>query len=128
VASRATPIVWFELSLLGLLRQVDGELLQGLPLLLGVGVVDALAAAHLIDGLPDHALAGAGRAQQLAGLPFVLDRRKQKQLAGDILIVALLGELVGEVQQLAQIVGDMDLAGGALDPGHPVQCLHELQA
>ena len=52
-------------------------------------------------------LHGAGLAQQdAAERALVLAGREHEQLAGDVLVVALLGELVGEVQQLAEVVGD----------------------
>ena len=55
-----------ELAAAGARGQVDGVLLQRLALLLGVGVADLLAAAHLVDGLLDRRLLHAAVLEQLA--------------------------------------------------------------
>jgi hypothetical protein len=54
-------------------------------------------------------------------------RREHEQLARDVLVAALLRQLVGDVQQLAEVVGDVHLAGRALDLGQPVERLAELE-
>ena len=99
-----------ELALLGALGQIDGVLLQRLPAFLRVRIGHLLAAAHLVDGLLDRALHGAGIAQNRAELALVLERRQHEQLAGDVLIAALLRELVGELKQPVQLVGDVHFA------------------
>ena len=104
-----------ELALLRTLGQVDRVFLERLALLLGVRVVDLLAAADLVDRAFDRALHDAGVLQQVRERTLVLERREQEQLAGDVLVAALLRDLVGEVEQAAQVVRDVDLAARALD-------------
>jgi hypothetical protein len=103
-----------ELALFGALGQIDGVFLQRLALFLGVRVVHLLAAAHFLDGLFDQALGRAGLAQRLAHRALVLQRSEHEQLRGDVLVLALLGELVGEVEQAVEIVGDVHVAAAAL--------------
>jgi hypothetical protein len=86
------------------------------------GSFDRLAAAHLLDGLLDGALAGAGLAQQLPSGALVLQRGEHEQLGADVLVVARLGELVGQVQQLAQGVGHARRRR-CRTPGQPLQRL-----
>ena len=94
-----------ELALLGALGQVDGVLLERLALLLGVRVVDLLAAAHFVDRLLERALARRRRlAAAWPSVALVVERGEHEQLAGDELVAALLRELVGEVQQRGQVV------------------------
>ncbi len=112
-----------ELALLGALGHVDGELLERLTLLFGVGVVHVLAAAHPFDGLLDRALARARLAHGGAQGPAVLQRGQHEELRGDVLIVALLGELVGLIQESVQIVADMDIAARALHGRQPVELI-----
>ncbi len=116
-----------ELALLGALGQIDGVFFQRLALLLGIRVVDLLAAAHLVDGLFDHALGGAVLAQHLAERALVLQGREHEQFAGDVLILALLGEFVGDIEDAVQIIGDVHIALRALDFGQPVQGFAELR-
>ena len=112
-----------ELALLGTRRQVDRVLLERLPLFLRVGVRDLLAAAHFLDGAFDGALDRATVAQQLAELALVVNGREHEQLARDVLVAALLGELVGDVEQLAEVIREVDLAARALDPRQAVEHL-----
>src|SRR5438309_3706085 len=51
----------------------------------------------------------------------ILERRQHEELARDELVAALLRELVGDVQHPVQVVGDVYLAGGALDLGQSVE-------
>ena len=104
-----------ELALLGALGQVDGVFLERLAALLGIRVVDLLAAAHLLDRALERALDDAGVAQDLAERALVLERREHEQLARDVLVAALLRELVGQVEQPRQVVRDVHVAAGALD-------------
>ena len=63
------------------------------------GVVHRFATAHLVDRLLELRLGEAGGLQQLAQLAAVFERGEREQLAGDVLVAALLRELVGDVQQ-----------------------------
>jgi len=117
-----------EFALFGLLREVDAEALQGLALLLGIGVVHRPAAADLFDGALDGALAGAGLAHQFAERARVLGRREHEELRGYELVVALLRQLVCLVQETPELVGDMDVARGPLDLGQALQRLAEARA
>ncbi|CAK0765857.1 hypothetical protein CCP4SC76_4430002 [Gammaproteobacteria bacterium] len=82
----------------GPLGEVDGVLFEGLALVLGIGIVDLLAAANLIDGLFDAALAGPGTAQQIAQLAEILHGCQHEKLRGHIGILASLCKAVGLVQ------------------------------
>ena len=117
-----------ELALLGALGQVDGVLLERLAALLGIRVVDLLAAAHVLDRALERALHDAGVAQDRAERALVVERGQHEQLAGDVLVAALLRELVGQVEQLRQVVRDVDVAAGALDLRQAVERLAELRA
>ena len=83
----------------GALRQVDGIFFQRLALLLGAGVIHLLPAAHLLDRPFDRTLGGTRLAQYVADLALVLEGREHEELAGYIGVVALLGDLVGNVEQ-----------------------------
>ncbi len=104
-----------ELALLGALGQVDGVLLERLALFLRIRIGDLLAAAHLIDRALQRALDDAGVAQHLRERALVLERRQHEQLARDVLVAALLRELVGEVEQTAEVVREVHLAAGTFD-------------
>jgi len=110
-------------ALLGFLGEVDGVFLQRLALLLGIGVVHRLATAHVLDGLLQRTLGGTGLAQDVAQRALILQRCQHEQLGGDVLVTLLLGQLVGDVEQAVEVVGDMHLALGALHPGQVIQCL-----
>ena len=104
-----------ELAVGGALGEVDGVLLERLPALLGVRVLHGLAAAQLVDGLLDGGARAAGIFEQPREQAAVLEGREQEVLARDVLVAALLRELVGDVEQALQVVRDMHLAGAALD-------------
>ena len=108
--------------------QVDGVLFKRLALLLGIRVVHGLTAAHIFDGLLDGAARRPGGMHQPAELAPVLQGRENEELGRDIGVVALLGELVGDVQQPRQIVRDLDVAGRALHPRQAVERLAEGRA
>jgi hypothetical protein len=91
-----------ELALLGALGQVNREFLERLAALLSVGVVDLLTAAHVLDGFFDGTLHDTGVLEQLAERTLVLERGEHEQLARDVLVAALLSELVGQVQELVR--------------------------
>ncbi len=117
-----------ELALLGPLGEIDREFLERLALFLGVGVGDLLAAAHFVDRLLHGALDHPAVAQDLPELALVLERREHVELARDVLVAALLRELVGQVQQLGQVVREVDLAARAFHLREVVDRLAELRA
>jgi hypothetical protein len=114
-----------ELALLGALGQIDGEFFERLALLLGIRIVDVLPASHGLDRLLDRAFACTRLAQRTAHRAAVLERGEHEQLGGDVLVVALLGELVGLVQQPIELVAHMDVAAGALHCGQSVEQIAE---
>ena len=63
-----------------------------------------------------------------AEIALRLHGREQEQLARDVRVAALLRELVGDVQELAELVADVDLAGRALDARQAIERLAELRA
>ena len=93
-----TPDDRIELALLGSLGQIDGEALERLPLLLGIGIVDLLPTPHSIDRLFQSRLGATRFAQHLTQRPLVLSGRQQKQLARDELVAALLSQLVRHIE------------------------------
>src|SRR5690606_3536695 len=110
-----------ELAGFGAGGQVDGVLLQGLALVLGILALHLLAAAHGLDGALQGLLAQAGGLQRLAGLALVLERGQQEQFAGDEGIAPLLRQLVGDVQQPGQVIAQADAAFLAADLGQAVE-------
>jgi hypothetical protein len=92
-----------ELAGLGARGEVDAVFLQRLALVLCVGVVHALASAYLVDGFGQHGLVGAGFAQRLADGALVLRHGQHHQLAGDELVLAFLRQLVGQVEDAAEL-------------------------
>ena len=101
-----------ELALFGTLGEVDGVLVEGAALLLGVGVVHVFAAANLVD-LCRHVVArGAGFLEDPPGLGLVLERGEHEQFAGDERVTALLRELVGQIEYAYQRLAGTDIAGG----------------
>ena len=59
---------------------------------------------------------------------LVLERREHEQLAGDVLVAALLRDLVGEVEQPVEVVREVHFAGVAFDLRQAVERLAELRA
>ena len=117
-----------ELARFGALGEVDGVLLERLAALLGVRILHPLAAPGLVDGALQGVAGEAGRPQDLAEPAPVLESGQREELARDVLVLPLLGELVGEVEQLAEVVRGDDLAPRALHPRQAVQGLGELVA
>jgi hypothetical protein len=117
-----------ELALLGPLGQVDGVFLQGLTILLGVGVHHLLAAAQFVDGLFDRLPVGAGLLQYVPERALQIQRPQDEQLAGDVLVTPLLRQLVGQVQDLDGVVRQADLAGRTAHARQAVQALAQLGA
>jgi hypothetical protein len=114
-----------ELALAGPLGEIHAKLLERLALALGVGAAHVLAAAHGVDGLLQRLSGEAVFFKQAAGLALVVGQRQQKHLAGDELVAALLGGLVGEVEQVAQVAPDRHLAAVALHLGQALEGLAE---
>jgi len=110
-----------ELALLGPLGQVDGVSFQRLSLILRAGVLDLLAAAHGLDAALDQAPGRTYLAQQGAQFALVLQRGQHEQFGGDIGILALLGQFVGQVQQPRQSVGNLHVTAGPFDARQAVQ-------
>ena len=117
-----------EFALLGSLSQVDGVFLQGLALLLGIRVVHRLPAAYLIDRLAQRTLARTRPAHDLADRTLVLDRGQNEQFGRDVLVLALLRELVGLIEQATELIGDMHVTGRALHRRQAVQRLAKRRA
>ena len=88
-----------ELALLGALGQVDRVFLERPAGLLGIGVIDLLALAHLLDGLLDTGAGRAGILDRLRELALAFGCREHEQLRGDVAVAAVLRELVGQVEQ-----------------------------
>ncbi len=113
-----------ELPLLGASREVDCIFIERLTGVLGIGVVHLRTAADLFDRLLERALDRPGALQHTAEIAAVLARRQHEQLAGDIAVAPLLGELIGHVQEFVQVVGDMDFTDRvALNARHPIHGL-----
>ena len=117
-----------ELALLGPLGHIDGKFLQRLALVLGIGVIDLLAAAHLLDGLLDQVLARARLLQQFTQLALVSEGRQYEQFAGDIGVLAVLRQFVSNIQQAPEIIGNMDVARHPLHLRQLVEQLAQLGA
>jgi hypothetical protein len=117
-----------ELAALGTRGQVDGVLLQRLPLFLGILRLHVLAATQLVDGRLQAGLVGTGGAQRHAQRAAVVQRRQHEPLAGNEGIAVLLGQLVGLVQQAPQVVAHRDVAGLAGHLGQRVQRLGQALA
>ena len=58
---------------------------------------------------------------------FAVQRSKDEELAGNVLVVTLLGELVGQVEQLAEIVAEVHVAAGTFDFRQAIARLAELR-
>ena len=114
-----------ELALFGALRQVHRVLVERLAVLLGVGVVDGLAAADLLDGLLQRTAHDTRVGEDPSERTLVLAGGEREQLAGDVLVAAFLGQLVGDVEQAREIAGQEHLAGRPLHLGKLVERLAE---
>src|SRR6185437_16369813 len=86
-----------------------------------------LAAAHLLDGLLHRDAHDAGLAED-PGEIAVLEGREHEELARDELVTALLRELVGDVENAVEVVGDMDITGRALHLRQAIESGAELRA
>ena len=103
-----------ELAGSGTRGEIDGVLLERLAALFRVGIGDFFPAAHLIDSLLEGT-AHEARFLEQARERALLEGGEHEQLARNELVATLLRELVGDVEDAIQVVGDMDLPGRAFD-------------
>ncbi len=94
--------------------------LQGLAAFFGVRVLHFFAAAHVVDGLSMAPLT-APESFRILPRALVVEGGQHEQLARDVLVAALLGELVRDVQDAVQVVRDVDFAEGAFHFGQAVE-------
>ena len=74
-------------------------------------------------------LGRAGFTQQVAERAFVFQPCEDEEFRGNVLIFALLSDFVGNIQQLAEVVGNMHAACiTASHAGHAVKCFAEFGA
>ena len=104
-----------ELALFGPCGEIDGELLEGLPVLLRVRILHRLTTPDCVYRLDDGVFAGTALREQPSGRARVADRREHHQIARNEAVRALLGELVRHVEQARQIAADVHVAGGPGD-------------
>ncbi len=99
-----------EFALARALGEIDAVLLQRLAVLLGARILHLGAAANFLDRLFQAVPRRAAGLQDTAEFAAVIAGREHEQLAGDELIAALLGELVGDIQQFIEVVAEQHLA------------------
>ena len=114
-----------ELALTRAVGEVERVLFQRLTLALGLGVLDFLAPAHRLDRLLDGLARPAMLLQQPAGLALVLGQGEQEHLGGDELVTPLLRFLVRDVEEVAKVARQRDLAGSAFHLRQPLDALSE---
>ena len=68
-----------------------------------IGIIHFLATAHLLNGFFEFGFIDAEFFQHFAQFIFIFGARQHEQLAGDVLIFALLRQLVGNIKQACQI-------------------------
>ncbi len=115
-----------ELALLGAFGQVDRVFLERFARVFCIRVVDLLAAAKLVDRFLDGTAHDPGLPEDRLERRRIIEGCEHEQLARDVLVVLLLGELVGEIEELAEIVADVNLTAGAFDARQPVDRIAEL--
>jgi len=106
-----------ELALTCALGEIDGIFLERFALTFRLRGIDRGAAANGFDRGFERFPGQAVFLEQAAGVALVVGQRQQKQLAGDELVAALGGDLVGEVEQVRQLARGADLTALALDLG-----------
>ena len=114
------------MDLLRPLGQVDGVFLQRLPVFLGIGIDHLFAATNFIDRLLDGLAVRTSLLQNIGQRTLQIHRRQDKQLTGNVLVATLLSQLVGQVQNLDQVVGKIDLALSATDSWQALQAFTQL--
>ncbi len=92
------------------------------------GVVHLLAAAQVVDRLVDGAFHGAAVLQHAAERALVLAGREHEQFARDVLVAALLRELVGDVEEFQEVVRGMHLARRAFHRRDAADLLEQARA
>ena len=117
-----------EFALGRALGEIDAVLLERLAILLGARVLHLGAAANFLDRLLQAVPRRAAGLQDAAELAAVVAGREHEQLAGNELIAALLGELVGDVEQLVEIVAEQHLAGRSFHLRRPIERGREFRA
>ena len=116
-----------DLAAPGQVGEVARVALQGLVLVLGVGVGDARRAPDLLQGLEQRVLLDPGPGQALGGLAGVgLRQGHQEVLGRDVLVAELLGDLEGAVEDAVQLPGDLGVGRGAGDLGPPLELALDL--
>ena len=98
-----------KLADFGTLGQVDAVLLQSLPVFLGIGIGHRLTAAQGLNGLLEFGFVGAGGIQSAPSRAAVAGNGQQKPFAGNELVLMLLRQFVGLVEQTRQFIADRDL-------------------
>jgi hypothetical protein len=117
-----------ELALLGALRQVDRVAFQCLAGVLRVRVVNLLPATEVVDRFLDGTAYSTRLLEQALQRRAVVEGREYEQFARDVLIVALLSELVGDIEEFAEVIAEMYVTAGAFYLGQPVDRVPELGA
>jgi len=99
-----------ELALAGQLGEVAAVAVQGLKLLLGVGVGDPLVPAKLFERAQQTLRGDAETGEDPGDLATVEAGGGQQQVFGaDILVLEIRGHLEGAVEQLAQLSRELGL-------------------
>jgi hypothetical protein len=106
-----------ELAQARALRQVDRVLLERLALAFGLGAVDLLAAANRLDRAFERLARQAVAAHSAAEVRLGIGQCEQEHLAGDVLVAALGGLLLGCLQQCDQVATRLHRLAAALDLG-----------
>ncbi len=116
-----------ELALFGTLGKVNGIFLQRLALLFGIGIINVLTAADILNSLFKRAFYRPGLAQNIPQRTFVVYRCQHKQFAGNELITPFLRQLVGQVQETGKIIGNMHVTGRITNLRQAIQRLTQLR-
>src|SRR3546814_5070711 len=85
---------------------VDGVFFQRLAVLLGTGIADFLAAAQGVDRGFHPRLVGAGTLERAADIALVIEAGQHEQFRSNVGVAALLRQLVGHVEQTAEVVAE----------------------
>ena len=92
-----------DLAAAGEVGQVARVALQGLVLVLGVGVRDARRAADFLEGLEQGVLLDARLREPLRRVAARLGEGEQEVLGRDVLVAELLGDLEGAVEDACEV-------------------------
>jgi len=102
-----------ELALARQIGQIAAVLFQGLVLLLGIGIGDALGAANPHESLQNFVAAGAVFLEKLARLAGVVDHGKQQVFGGNVFVLQRVGLGLGIFDNLFEPRRDIALARAA---------------